>query len=153
MKKLIITLILGFITLSISAYAKPARFAMRKHAARSMHRVVVANVINRLHYDFAKYTIRPQYNGKLEKLGQLMLKNNYSVALRGYADSLGSYKGNWVLSDKRANEVKDYLIKMGVAKDRIVATPFGSTNPIASNKTAEGRQINRRVEIIINSAN
>jgi OOP family OmpA-OmpF porin len=155
MKKLIIVVILGFITLGFSAYAKPVRSAARKlkHTAHAMHRVVVANAINRLQYDFAKYTIRPKYNGKLEKLGQLMLKNNYALAVRGYADSIGSYKGNWVLSDKRANQVKDYLVKMGVAKERIVATPFGSTNPIASNKTAAGRQLNRRVEIIINSSN
>ena len=152
MKKLITTLVLGFITLSFSAYAKPSPRKL-KHPVRAMHKVVVANAINRLHYDFAKYTIRPQYNSKLEKLGQLLLKNNYSLALRGYADSIGSYKGNWVLSDKRANEVKDYLVKMGIAKERIVATPFGSTNPIASNKTATGRQMNRRVEVIINSTN
>lgn len=152
MKKLVIALILGLITFNFSAHAKPLARKLKK-AAPAMHRVVVANAINRLHYDFAKYAIRPQYNSKLEKLGQLLLKNNYALALRGYADSVGTYKGNWVLSDKRANEVKDYLVKMGVAKERIVATPFGSTNPIASNKTAAGRQMNRRVEVIINSSN
>jgi len=149
MKKLI-TLIFGFIIFSFSAYAKHAP-RKPKHIANTMHTVVVADAIKKLQYDFAKYSIRPQYNSKLEKLGQLLLKNNYALAVRGYADSIGSFKGNWVLSDKRANEVKNYLVKMGVSEKRIVATPFGSTNPIASNKTAEGRQINRRVEIAIHT--
>jgi OOP family OmpA-OmpF porin len=54
-----------------------------------------------------------------------------------------------VLSDKRALVVKNYLVGKGVQEDKIATTPFGSTVPVASNKTAEGRQRNRCVEISV----
>jgi outer membrane protein OmpA-like peptidoglycan-associated protein len=105
-----------------------------------------------LEYDFAKPVIRKSYYANLDRLAQAAIKDNYLVALAGHADSIGSYKPNWVLSDKRAIQVKEYLVSKGVKEDRIVTTPFGSTVPIVSNKTAEGRQKNRRVEITLKDA-
>ncbi len=108
---------------------------------------LIAEVTRNLEYDFAKASVRTSYHGNLDKLAKIMIADDYVVSLRGHADSIGQYKPNWVLSEKRAVEVKDYLVSKGVKKDRIVAIPFGSTIPIATNKTAEGRQKNRRVEI------
>ena len=108
---------------------------------------LIAEVTHNLEYDFAKASVRTAYYTNLNKLAKLIIDDDYVVSLRGHADSIGQFKPNWVLSEKRAVEVKDYLVAKGVKKDRIVTVPFGSTIPIASNKTAEGRQKNRRVEI------
>lgn len=108
---------------------------------------LLAEVTRNVEYDFAKASVRKTYYENLNKLAKVIIEDDYVVSLRGHADSIGQYKPNWVLSEKRAVEVKDYLVAKGVKKDRIVAIPYGSTIPIATNKTAEGRQKNRRVEI------
>lgn len=70
-----------------------------------------------------------------------------SLVVTGYTDSRGSDKLNMNLSARRAESVKAYLISKGVAADRIVIKGEGSANPVADNKTAKGRAMNRRVEI------
>jgi outer membrane protein OmpA-like peptidoglycan-associated protein len=117
--------------------------AKRHNTAKSLN----AALPKVLEYDFAKAVIRKSYYPNLDQVAQAAIKDNYLVSLAGHADSIGAYKPNWVLSDKRAIQVKEYLISKGVKADRIVTTPYGSTVPIATNKTAEGRQKNRRVEI------
>jgi OOP family OmpA-OmpF porin len=109
--------------------------------------ILIAELTKNIEYDNAKSSIRQKYNFNLNRLAKLVIDDNYVVSLRGHADSIGKYKPNWILSDYRAIAVKKYLIKKGVKEDRIVSTPFGSTVPIASNKTSTGRQKNRRVEI------
>ncbi|HEX8608889.1 MAG TPA: OmpA family protein, partial [Pedobacter sp.] len=101
----------------------------------------------KLEYDFNKPSVRDAYFKKLDQLAEAVISEDYAVSLKGHADAIGAYKYNWVLSDKRAISVKDYLVSKGVKGDRIVTTPYGSTVPIATNKTAAGRQKNRRVEI------
>ena len=108
---------------------------------------LLAEVTSNIEYANAKSSIRGNYNINLNKLAKVVISDNYAVSLRGHADSVGLYKSNWVLSDYRAIAIKKFLIKKGVKADRIITTPFGSTVPIASNKTADGRQKNRRVEI------
>lgn len=103
--------------------------------------------IDNLEYDFAKASIRDDYYTDLDKLAQTVIADDYVLSLRGHADSIGNYVANWKLSDKRALEVKDYLVSKGVKEERIVTSPYGSTIPIATNTTPEGRQKNRRVEI------
>ena len=78
--------------------------------------------------------------------------NNYPetrIQVNGYTDSTGNDAHNQELSERRANAVAQYLIAQGVSSSRIVANGFGSSNPIASNSTQEGRLQNRRVEIKI----
>ena len=78
--------------------------------------------------------------------------NNYPetrIQVNGYTDSTGNDAHNQELSQRRANAVAQYLIAQGVSSSRIVANGFGSSNPIASNSTQEGRLQNRRVEIKI----
>ena len=67
--------------------------------------------------------------------------------VRGFTDSTGSEAHNQRLSEARANAVRDYFIKQGIAPERIRAKGFGETNPVASNDTVEGRAQNRRVEL------
>jgi outer membrane protein OmpA-like peptidoglycan-associated protein len=104
-------------------------------------------VTKNLEYNFASSAIRPIYYGNLNRLAKVIIRDKYAVSLRGHADSVGHYKPNWMLSEKRAIKVKDYLISQGVDKADIITIPFGSTIPIATNATAAGRQKNRRVEI------
>jgi outer membrane protein OmpA-like peptidoglycan-associated protein len=147
------------ITTSLAALLFAGTFTASKHSAAAkvpthrMHATMrVAALPKTLEYDFAKEVIRKSYIPNLDQLAETAIKNNSLVSLRGHADSVGAYKANWVLSDKRAIQVKEYLVSKGVKQERIVTTPFGSTVPIASNKTAEGRQKNRRVEISLKKA-
>ncbi len=71
------------------------------------------------------------------------------VQVNGYTDNTGSAAINNPLSQRRANAVADFLKLQGVAAGRIMATGYGSANPIASNATAAGREQNRRVEIVL----
>jgi len=129
---------------AINVYATKRTFKKNQNTDKSL---VLAEVTRDLEYDFSKASIRRKYYSNLNRLAKLIVDDNYVVSLRGHTDSIGKYKPNWVLSEKRAVAVKDYLVSKGVKKDRIVAIPFGSTIPVATNKTAEGRQKNRRVEI------
>ena len=71
------------------------------------------------------------------------------VKLDGHTDNTGSDKINQKPSQDRVDAIKNYLIEKGISADRIIAKGHGSTQPIADNKTAEGRAKNRRVEINI----
>ena len=85
---------------------------------------------------------------KLDQVFEILRNNSYAkVALHGYSDSLGPGSYNKMISEIRANAVKSYLVGKGVAPSRIQATGHGSQKFIASNNNAEGRQLNRRVEI------
>ena len=78
--------------------------------------------------------------------------NNYPetrIQVNGYTDNTGRDEHNQELSQRRANAVAQYLIAQGVSSNRIIANGFGSSNPIASNSTPDGRLQNRRVEIKI----
>ncbi len=68
-------------------------------------------------------------------------------AIEGHTDSVGSAKSNQLLSERRANAVRDYLISNGISADRLTAAGYGEEKPIDSNKTRAGRANNRRVEV------
>jgi outer membrane protein OmpA-like peptidoglycan-associated protein len=69
-----------------------------------------------------------------------------TVQIQGFTDNVGSVKKNLKLSQKRAQAVKAWLVKNGIAASRITSEGYGDTNPRGDNKTAEGRQMNRRIE-------
>ena len=80
------------------------------------------------------------------------LKSHPSVTVNvnGYCDAIGSVRYNLRLSERRANAVVSYLADHGVAEGRMSPHGYGKTNFVASNKTAEGRAQNRRVELVPN---
>ncbi|TWR28866.1 OmpA family protein [Mucilaginibacter pallidiroseus] len=100
-----------------------------------------------IEFEFCKATISDGDRLQLNDLAAFLTKNNYAIALRGHADAIGTYIGNWKMSEARADVIKAYLVNKGVAAERIVTTAFGSTIPIANNRTSKGRQKNRRVEM------
>ncbi|MNY56431.1 putative lipoprotein YiaD precursor [compost metagenome] len=78
-----------------------------------------------------------------------MIAKNFSLKLAGHTDNTGSMALNLRLSKERAEAIKAYLVSQGANASRIEATGYGPNQPIASNKTAEGRQKNRRVEFTL----
>ncbi|ENV49915.1 OmpA family protein [Acinetobacter junii] len=101
-------------------------------------------------FDTNKSNIKPNFYGTLNKVAQTLAEDNKSAILvTGYTDNTGNDSINIPLSQARAQSVKNYLSSQGVSSSRIDAQGLGSSNPIASNATAAGKEQNRRVEISI----
>ncbi len=87
---------------------------------------------------------------ELTKLASVLKQEKTKkIRVDGYTDATGTEEYNVWLSDKRAASVKKYLEEAGVAGSRISTKGFGPSNPVGNNKTPEGRQKNRRVEVLI----
>lgn len=112
-------------------------------------RKVVADAIKNLEFDLGKATIRQKSYATLNRVAELLLQKNFSLKLAGHTDNTGSDALNMRLSKDRAESVKSYLVSQGANASRIEATGYGESQPIASNKTAAGRQQNRRVEFTL----
>ncbi|OIR05697.1 outer membrane porin F precursor [mine drainage metagenome] len=110
---------------------------------------VVSEAFRNLEFEFAKSTIRPRSLPYLNRVAELLVKKGISLKLGGHTDAIGSEKANMKLSKDRAESVKNYLISQGANSGRIEAVGYGKGQPIATNKTAAGRQKNRRVEFTI----
>jgi outer membrane protein OmpA-like peptidoglycan-associated protein len=101
-------------------------------------------------FDFGKYTLKPGAREKLAKISGIVLAHpGLNLQVEGYTDSVGSDQFNQTLSEQRASAVRDYLIQNGVADSAVTAKGFGKADPVATNDTAEGRQRNRRVQLVV----
>jgi len=99
-------------------------------------------------FDFDKSVIKPDAKSKLDDLADKVKRVNLEVVIAiGHTDSIGSDAYNQKLSVRRAESVKAYLVSKGVEPNRIYTEGKGEKQPVASNKTKDGRQKNRRVEI------
>ncbi|MGD0001078.1 MAG: OmpA family protein, partial [Bryobacteraceae bacterium] len=101
-------------------------------------------------FDTAKYSLRPLAREKLAKVAGIV--SGYPglrLDVEGHTDSVGGDDYNQRLSERRGDAVRDYLTQQGVATTSVTAKGFGKTQPVASNDTAQGRQQNRRVELVI----
>jgi len=112
-------------------------------------RKVVKEAIKNLEFDFGKATIRAHSFPSLDRVAELLINKNFSLKLAGHTDNVGSDDANMKLSKDRTESIKSYLVSKGANPSRIEATGYGETQPIASNKTAAGRQKNRRVEFTL----
>ncbi len=110
---------------------------------------VVSEAIRNLEFDFGKATIRPSSYPSLDRVAALLVEKGFSLQLAGHTDDVGSAAANLKLSKGRTAAIKSYLVSKGANASRIVATGYGKTRPLASNKTEEGRQQNRRVEFTL----
>ena len=99
-------------------------------------------------FDFDKSNIKPEYYGFLDEAARVFEMNpGLKVEVQGNTDNIGTAKYNMGLSLRRANAVLNYLVNKGVDKSRLMARGFGFSRPVATNDTAEGRALNRRVEL------
>jgi outer membrane protein OmpA-like peptidoglycan-associated protein len=101
-------------------------------------------------FDFNKYTLKPEARERLARISGIVLAYpDLKLQIEGYTDSIGSEEYNQTLSEKRAEAVRDYLVTSGVNMNSVVAQGMGKADPVADNSTAEGRKLNRRVEMIV----
>ena len=99
-------------------------------------------------FDFDKSVLKPEGKAKLDDLvGKVKGLNLEVVIAVGHTDSVGSDSYNQALSVRRSEAVKAYLVSKGIEKNRVYTEGKGEKQPVADNKTTEGRAKNRRVEI------
>jgi len=104
-------------------------------------------VLRGINFDFDKSNIKPEFQPVLDEAAAILAKHaNVSVVIEGHTDSIGTEAYNQKLSERRADSVKKYLVGKGIASSRLETVGYGELRPIASNDTAEGRAMNRRVE-------
>ncbi|EPJ85981.1 OmpA/MotB [Pseudomonas sp. CFII68] len=110
-------------------------------------------VIRDVHFEFNKATLTPADKDVLSTVATRLKQETSTAQLRvtGHTDSVGSDAYNQRLSEKRANSVVQYLVENGVPRASFVSVSgAGESQPVADNKTADGRAMNRRTEIRIN---
>ena len=103
-------------------------------------------------FDTGQAALKSAAREKLSKLAGILLSypGSYQIEIEGHTDSVGSEESNLNLSRGRAESVRDYLVQSGIKSERVIAARgFGESTPVADNATAAGRQVNRRVEIVI----
>ena len=116
---------------------------------RNTARGLIVNMSDVL-FDFNKYTLKPGAREKLAKVAGIILGHpGLKMAVEGHTDSIGSDEYNMKLSENRADTVRDFLVSQGIDSGNITAQGFGKTMPVADNGTAAGRQMNRRVELVV----
>jgi outer membrane protein OmpA-like peptidoglycan-associated protein len=153
--------------LSRPEYTTSALYMVRDRAIVETELIskVVGIELNNILFDYNSADIRRMYHDELDALAKFLENNPEAyVVLEGFADSTGDPKYNLALSRRRALSVKNYLLQMeifsaaeanisAVAEKRLVTLWYGKDLPVASNDTAEGRQLNRRVRLTVGSIN
>jgi|AntRauTorcE11898_2_1112593.scaffolds.fasta_scaffold07735_2 outer membrane protein OmpA-like peptidoglycan-associated protein/Tol biopolymer transport system component len=108
------------------------------------------SVLNNIFFAFDSDSLKPESLPELKKLRQFLAVNDdVKIRIEGHTDNMGGEEYNKELSQQRADAVKDYLRKHGIAEERLQTKGFGESQPRAGNETAEGRAKNRRTEIRI----
>jgi outer membrane protein OmpA-like peptidoglycan-associated protein len=116
---------------------------------RDTARGLIVNMSDVL-FDTGKYSLRPLAREKLSKVAGIVSGHpGLKLDVEGHTDSVGGDEYNQQLSEQRGAAVRDYLMQQGMAVSSVTTKGFGKTQPVASNDTAQGRQENRRVEIVI----
>ena len=116
---------------------------------RDSARGLIVNMSDVL-FDTGKYTLKPGAREKLAKISGIVLAHpGLNLQVEGHTDSVGSDEYNQKLSELRASAVRDFLVQQGVPDASVTSKGFGKTQPVATNDTAEGRQKNRRVELVV----
>jgi outer membrane protein OmpA-like peptidoglycan-associated protein len=101
-------------------------------------------------FDSGQYTLKPAARERLARIAGIVTGYpELAFEIEGHADATGGDDFNQLLSEKRAASVRDYLVNAGVSINNVIARGLGKTRPIAENTTAQGRKLNRRVEMIV----
>ncbi|MFA5008318.1 MAG: OmpA family protein [Candidatus Omnitrophota bacterium] len=116
---------------------------------------LVITFVSEVLFDSGKASLKPESFSSLDKVVKILIDNvpGNNIGIEGHTDNEpikhSKWKSNWELSAHRALSVLEYLQEKGISPERLSASGYGEFKPIASNDTAEGRQLNRRVEIVI----
>ncbi|PKP05245.1 MAG: hypothetical protein CVU11_00875 [Bacteroidetes bacterium HGW-Bacteroidetes-6] len=106
--------------------------------------------LENVYFDFAKATLRPESYPSLNELADLLkAKPTMTIEVGGHTDDVGDDQSNMVLSQQRADAVRNYLIGKGIPSGRVQAKGYGETVPVASGTSDDARQKNRRTEVKI----
>jgi outer membrane protein OmpA-like peptidoglycan-associated protein len=117
---------------------------------RDTARGLIVNMSDVL-FDTGSSTLKSGAREKLAKISGILLAHpGLTLQIEGHTDSVGSDDFNQQLSERRADSVRDFLAEQGVAASAMSAHGFGKTQPVATNDTPDGRQRNRRVELVVN---
>ncbi len=142
---------------ALNADAEDLSNAMTELAADETKTEIEVNLSADVLFDFDKFNIKPEVNVALEKVALIIAKKRKgNVIITGHTDSKGSDGYNQVLSQRRADSVRDWLMQKGaVSGDVLLTLGMGESEPVAANANAdgsdnpEGRKLNRRVGIVI----
>jgi outer membrane protein OmpA-like peptidoglycan-associated protein len=116
---------------------------------RETSRGLVVNMSDVL-FDVGKWTLKPGAREKLARIAGIVAQHpGLRLQVEGHTDSTGTDETNQVLSERRADAVRDFLVQQGIDASTITAMGMGKSQPVASNDNAVGRQLNRRVEMIV----
>jgi OOP family OmpA-OmpF porin len=103
-----------------------------------------------INFDFNKWEIKPEFHKSLDDQVSFLKQNTeLIVEVQGHTDNLGTKEANQLVSERRANSVRDYFIQKGVPAKRLIAKGYDYTVPLTSNDTKEGRAKNRRVQLSV----
>src|SRR4051812_11720940 len=128
------------------ALASLAEIAKVKEESRG----VVITLSGSVLFATGKSDLLPIAKEKLNQVAKALMDQGFkAIVVQGYTDSVGSASDNEALSMRRAQSVRDYLVTRGVPSEKATAEGKGASNPVADNKTADGRAENRRVEIVV----
>jgi outer membrane protein OmpA-like peptidoglycan-associated protein len=132
-----------------TAEADRARAALKDLQAKQTDRGIVMTLGDVL-FDVDKSTLKPGGTRVVNKLSGYLQENpERKVSIEGFTDSTGSEEYNQRLSERRAEAVKAALVRAGTDPSRIMVEGYGEEYPVAGNESASGRQLNRRVEIVL----
>ncbi|HEY4828869.1 MAG TPA: OmpA family protein [Solirubrobacteraceae bacterium] len=142
----------------LQAYAKSHGFANEVTAIIDRRGLVVQVLTDKLLFESGQATLQSAGDPLLNEVAQLLnLDRTHPITVEGYTDNVPihsvEFPSNWELSTARATTVVQYLISRGVNDNRLGAAGYADLHPIASNATAAGRALNRRVDIVIQRLN
>jgi outer membrane protein OmpA-like peptidoglycan-associated protein len=105
-------------------------------------------VLKNIFFDINKFELKPESEAELDEVVKLLNDNpTLRIQINGHTDSVGKANDNLLLSDNRAKAVVSFLVNKNINPTRLSSKGFGATQPIAPNKTEEGRALNRRTEM------
>ncbi len=142
----------------LESYAKAHGFANQVKATVDRRGLVVQVLTDNLLFQSGQATLQPAGQPLLNEIAQLLnVDRSHPITVEGYTDNVPihslEFPSNWELSTARATTVVQYLISRGVNDNRLGAAGYAALHPVASNATAAGRALNRRVDIVIERLN
>ena len=116
---------------------------------QSIHKDIVLIITNKIQFELGKYQLTIDSYPELNKIANIIKQKTDKILIKGYTDSQGKLHDNKDLAFKRAMAIKAYLVDQDIPPEMLVVRGYGEKDFVASNKTAKGRQLNRRVEFSI----